>query len=133
MDHAFTLNGKAKTFKKFANVQMEEDKVLKKSLSNQSDSTLIATTSSSDVDTDCTEIFIEPYELTYNIESEPEPEHEHEATPEPGFTSDLDTVRSSTGLFLDSLRLSFDRFTDKQNMLARLKIHEVLYKIMYDG
>lgn len=130
MDHAFNTNGKAKTFKKFANVKQEveervskRDRVCKMDLI-VNDETKCTLSSDPEFDSDATEIIIEPYELqTYEIE-EPEPESEP--------VRDMETVRSSTGLFLDSLRQIIERLTDKQNMLARIKIQEVLYNVMYD-
>lgn len=140
MDQAFNLNGKAKTFKKFANVKQEAGdrsikieqyspfpvKVKPNSISLDPDP-VSNTDTDSNSDSDATEIIIEPYELTFPVD-DTVPE-----TPQsPIETRDVGTVRSSTGLFLASLRPLFEQCTDQQNTLARVKIQEVLYNIIYD-
>lgn len=129
MDHAFNTNGKAKTFKKFANVKQEveertskREKVLKMEVTVNEEAKCTVT-SEPEIDSDAAEFIIEPYEeQTYEIV---------EPTVDTA-VKDVETVKGSTELFLNSLRQIFERFTDKQNMQARIKIQEVLYNVMYD-
>lgn len=124
MDHAFNTNGKAKTFKKFANIKQEvgERKRIFKTESPVKDEATNISNSDPEIDSDTTEIIIEPYEeQTYEIE---------EATPD---TSIKEPSLTSTELFLQSLQDIFEKFTDQQNLRARIKIQEVLYNVMYEN
>lgn len=124
MDHAFNTNGKAKTFKKFANIKQEvgERKRISKTESPVKDEATNISNSDPEIDSDTTEIIIEPYEEpSYEIE---------EANPD---TSVKEPSLTSTELFLQSLQNIFEKFTDQQNLRARIKIQEVLYNVMYEN
>ena len=129
MEHAFNTSGKAKTFKKFVNLKPEFDKLpllrikqLKLESQAKDDGTNSIET---DIDSDATEIIIEPYE---DVPSEIEE-----------LSSEVEEVLSevhvsnttSTELFLKSIQDILERLTDQQNLSARIKIQEVLYNVMY--
>lgn len=82
-----------------------------------------------------THIIIEPYE-----EDDEDEEEEHLSSPREStnYSKNSDSkskpasLLSSNELFLQSLKSTLDKLPDDKNMLARIKIQEALYSVMYD-
>lgn len=78
-----------------------------------------------DIDSDATEIKIEPYEvIPWEIE-------EFSSEESSNANKDSESHVTSTKLFLKSLQDILEKCPVQQNLLARFKIQKVLYNVMY--